>query len=157
MRLFKGLLAFSILAAGSAAFGAKCETTVTAMPGMKFDTKEIVIPTACTNTFSIKLVNTETIPKAAMGHNLVVVKTDKMAALTSAAIPAGLAGNYLPKDKSIYVAATKVLGPKETETITLDATKLKAIAAAPHSFVCTFPGHFAIMKGQIKYKMAKKS
>ena len=155
MRIFKGLVAFGILAVGSAAFGAKCETTVTALPGMKFDTQKIVIPDTCKD-FSIKLVNTETAPKVAMGHNLVIVETSKMPALTAAAIPAGLAGNYLPKDSSTYLAATKVLGPKESETIKLSAAQLKSIAAAPHSFVCTFPGHFAIMKGEIQYKSGSK-
>ena len=156
MKLVKSILALSILSSGSA-FAANCATTIKAMPGMRFDTASIVIPAACTKSYKVTLENTDTLPKQAMGHNLVITETAKMSAVATSAIPSGLGGNYLPKDKSTFVAGTKVLGPKETDSITLNEAQLKTIASKPHSFLCTFPGHSAIMKGEIKFDSAKKS
>jgi CubicO group peptidase (beta-lactamase class C family) len=42
------------------------------------------------------------------------------------------------------VAHTKLLGPNETDTL-----KLPTLAAGTYPFVCTFPGHAAIMNGQL--------
>ena len=48
------------------------------------------------------------------------------------------------------IAATKLLGGGESDSVTFDVAKLKAGEA--FSFFCTFPGHSALMKGTLQLK-----
>jgi azurin len=93
----------------------------------------------------IELKNVGTLPKDAMGHNLVVLKQgiDPMAFAMKGV---GAKDNgYMPPDSQAQVIAhTKLLGPGEAETIEFDAP-----AAGSYPFVCTFPGHAALMKGEL--------
>jgi azurin len=58
------------------------------------------------------------------------------------------ANNALPESvKDDTIAATKLLGPDETETISFTAPE-----AGDYEYVCTFPGHFALMRGTMKVK-----
>ena len=43
---------------------------------------------------------------------------------------------------SDVIAATKLLGPGESETISFTAPE-----PGDYQFVCSFPGHFAMMRG----------
>jgi azurin len=53
------------------------------------------------------------------------------------------ATNPLPDaSKGDVLAATKLLGPGESETITFTVDE-----PGDYQFVCTFPGHFAMMRG----------
>ena len=59
-------------------------------------------------------------------------------------------GHHLPKEEALtklIVASTKILGPKQEETIVF-----KAGAAGEYPYVCTFPGHFGVMKGVMTVK-----
>jgi azurin len=52
---------------------------------------------------------------------------------------------YIPEArKDDMIAHTKLLGPDESETI-----EFTAPAAGSYDYLCTFPGHFAIMKGKM--------
>ena len=46
------------------------------------------------------------------------------------------------------IAFTKLLGPDESDTITFTAPK----ESGAYEYVCTFPGHFAMMRGTMKVK-----
>lgn len=97
----------------------------------------------------VKLVfkNIGKLPKQAMGHNVIILKKGvDVASYCTAAI--GAAPEYFPKDKKDdVVAATKLLGPGETDTIIFTAP-----APGVYDYVCTFPGHFALMKGKMTVK-----
>jgi azurin len=97
----------------------------------------------------VKLVfkNIGKLPKQAMGHNVIILKKGvDVASYCTAAISA--APEYFPKDKKDdVVAATKLLGPGETDTIIFTAP-----APGVYDYVCTFPGHFALMKGKMTVK-----
>jgi azurin len=83
------------------------------------------------------------IPKEAMGHNLVILKegTDE-AAFASKAIEAQ-ATDYIPaSEKASVIAHTKLLGGGEEDTIEFTIDK-----KGTYNFLCTFPGHVAMMKG----------
>ncbi|MFP6878018.1 MAG: plastocyanin/azurin family copper-binding protein, partial [Roseibacillus sp.] len=99
---------------------------------------------------ALTLKNIGTLPVQAMGHNLVILKpgtdipTFAMAGMTNQP------GGYLPKGgdfTKLIIAKIKVLGPKEEETIVF-----KAGAPGDYPYICTFPGHFALMKGVMKVK-----
>ena len=94
---------------------------------------------------TIELKNAGTLPKEAMGHNLVVLKpgTDAVAFATKG-IPAKATDYVAPEAADQVIAHTKLLGPGESDTI-----KIATLAAGTYPFVCTFPGHAAIMNGQL--------
>src|SRR5688572_6191900 len=118
---------------------------VTANDTMKFSVTEIRAKPG--EALAITLVNQGTMPKFSMGHNLVVLTPD--VDLNAFAGDTALAAktDYLPasyKDK--IVAATKLLGPKESDTVIFKApTK-----PGRYPFVCSFPGHMQVgMKGDL--------
>ena len=85
-----------------------------------------------------------------MGHIVVILKPGSDIPKFAIGGVANAAGDYLPLDPALIaqiVAKTKILGPKEEETIVF-----KAPAAGDYPFLCTFPGHFGVMKGILKVK-----
>ncbi len=108
---------------------------VSASDQMKYDTTDLSVKKG--GTLIITLTNNGTLPKAAMAHNLVVLKpgTDTTAFVMAAM--SHRADDYLPPDQSDkVVTATKLLGPGESDTIIFHPTE-----AGSYPFVCTFPGH----------------
>lgn len=115
---------------------------------MAFNTKSIEIPKTC-KEFKITLVNKTPLPKAAFGHNLVISSEKDMQKVIGDGGTAGLASEFLKKG-SPYLFATKLLGPNEKDTVTVKVASLKA--GTKYVFFCTFPGHSAMMKGDIVLK-----
>ena len=116
---------------------------VTANDQMRFSAG--VINVKAGEPVTIELKNIGTLAKEAMGHNLVVLKpgTDPMSFAMKAV--SAKATDYLPADGADQIIAhTKLLGPGESDTL-----KVASIAPGTYPFVCTFPGHAAIMKGQL--------
>lgn len=82
-------------------------------------------------------------PKEAMGHNVVILQegTDE-AAFAAKAITAKDT-DYIPaSEKASIIAHTKLIGGGEEDTIEFTIDK-----KGTYNFLCTFPGHFAMMKG----------
>ena len=88
-------------------------------------------------------------PKASMGHNVVVAKTSDLNGVIKDGMKAGPASDYVKAGDERVLAKTKLLGGGESDSLTLDVA---AIKAAPYSFVCTFPGHTGSMRGSIVIK-----
>ncbi|MNT42110.1 Azurin-2 [compost metagenome] len=108
---------------------------------MQFNTNELRAVAGKTITLTLKHVGK--IPKEAMGHNLVILQegTDE-AAFAAKAIEAK-ATDYIPaSEKASIVAHTKLLGGGEEDTIEFTIDK-----KGTYNFLCTFPGHVAMMKG----------
>lgn len=90
---------------------------------------------------SIKLTlhNVGRMPKASMGHNWVLLKSDADARAYSIASMSAVKTDYLPEAKSDEVIVhTRLLGPGESDTITFDAPS----EPGSYPFLCSFPGHF---------------
>jgi azurin len=122
--------------------------TITGNDTMQFDLKSFEVKAG--EKVELTFKNVGKIPKIAMGHNLVVLKKGISAvAFGQKAMGAGAnATNALPDSvKGDTIAATKLLGPDETETISFTAPE-----AGDYEYVCTFPGHFALMRGTMKVK-----
>jgi azurin len=89
-------------------------------------------------------------PKVAMGHNFVLLK--------KAAVPKAVADACAPARETEFIATsvkdqllahTSLVGPGETAEVTFTAPD----AAGDYTFICTFPGHFALgMKGILTVK-----
>ena len=102
---------------------------------------------------SIQLIvsHVGSIPKIAMGHNWVLLKkgADAIAFVQKVLASGGSATNPLPKSLlGDVLAHTKLLGPGESETISFTAPAI----AGDYEYVCTFPGHFAMMRGSMEVK-----
>lgn len=97
-------------------------------------------------TLRVVLQNVGSLPKAAMGHNFVLLKAGvKPEEIAAAAAMAGPAKDYFPEDRADQIIAhTRLIGPKEKAEVTFQ------VPAEPgeYAFLCTFPGHVAAgMKG----------
>jgi len=103
-------------------------------------------------SYKITLKNVGTLPKAAMGHNMVILNpgTDALKFGTELITKHGatLQNEWKPvkAGKQVF-AQTKMLGPNEEETL-----KVKFDKSGVYHFLCTFPGHFAQMRGIINVK-----
>jgi len=125
------------------------EVVISGNDTMQFDVKSFEVKAG--SKVKLTLKNIGQIPKIAMGHNLVVLKKGITAvAFGQKALGAGAnATNALPESlKGDVIAATKLLGPAESETIEFTAPK----EPGSYEYVCTFPGHFALMRGIMTVK-----
>ncbi len=125
-----------------------CKLEIAGNDLMQFDKKELTAAADCTQ-IELTLKHTGKLPATAMGHNWVLVKTPDVSAVANAGISAGVKNNYVPAEDKRVMAHTKVVGGGESDTIKFSTAGLKKGEA--YSFVCTFPGHSAIMKGTFKF------
>lgn len=133
--------------APAAAAATGCTVAVETGDAMQYNTKEINIPKSCAD-FTITLKHTGTMPKAAMGHNIVITKAGDMNGVNSDGISAGVDKGYLKPDDERVIAATNMIGGGEETSVTFPVSKLSA--DGEYKFFCTFPGHAGVMNGQIK-------
>ncbi|MAP81501.1 MAG: azurin [Aequorivita sp.] len=79
-----------------------------------------------------------------MGHNWVLLTQDADIAAVGQAAALAKEDDYIPTDMTDQIIAhTKMLGGGETDTIEFEAP-----APGTYTFMCTFPGHYALMKGE---------
>ena len=125
------------------------EIVITGNDAMQFDLKKFDVSPG--ESVKLTLKNIGSIPKIAMGHNLVVLKkgVDALAFGQKVLASGGSATNALPKSLlGDVIAHTKLLGPGESETISFTAPE----KSGDYQYVCTFPGHFAMMRGVMEVK-----
>lgn len=110
---------------------------LTANDAMKFSVTRF--ETTAGADLKVILTNLGTMPKAAMGHNWVLLKkgTDVKAFIDAAALAAAT-DNIPPAMADAVIAHTKLLGPKQTDEITFKAPT----EPGEYVFVCTFPAHY---------------
>ncbi len=127
---------------------ADVEIVVSCNDAMQFDKKEIEVPVG--KVIKLTLKNVGKAPKIAMGHNLVILnKGADLQAWAMKAMPAKET-DFIPADEEsqkAILAYTKLLGPEEEDSITFTIKE-----AGDYEFLCSFPGHFALMKGKITAK-----
>lgn len=115
---------------------------------MQYSTKAFEVTEGQIVTLVLK--HTGKLPKAAMGHNVVILKPGTNVPEFAMKCAPMAASDYVPQDpesKAMIIANTKMLGGGETDTITFQAP-----AAGEYPFLCTFPGHFAMMQGVMTVK-----
>lgn len=134
----------ALCAVGSAYAAGPCDLTIEGTDAMKFTKDSLSVPASC-KTITLKLTHNGKIPKTAMGHNWVLVKTADVQGVDTDGIAAGAANNYVKPGDARVIAHTKVVGGGESDTVSFDGSKVKAGEA--YTFICTFPGHVALMKG----------
>ena len=118
---------------------------ITGNDTMKFSVTEIRAKPG--ETLSVTLVNIGTMPKLSMGHNWVLLKSQNLVEPFVMDAPQAATTDYIPQNrKGDMIAHTKMLGPKERDTVTFQAPK----NPGRYPYVCSFPGHYQVgMKGEL--------
>jgi azurin len=140
-------LIFAALIAAPFAF-AETKLELTGNDQMQFNAKTLEAKAGEKVILSFKHIGT--LPVVAMGHNVVILKPGTSVPAYAAKCAAAKDNGYLPTDdesKAATVAATKLLGGGESDTIEFTPTEPGA-----YPYICTFPGHFAIMQGVLTVK-----
>lgn len=116
--------------------------TINAGDDMKFDLHQIKVKEG--QKVKITLTHTGKQLKTAMGHNFIILASGvKVADFSAKAIQAA-ATDYIPASEAgNIIAHTKLLGGGESDTI-----EFTAPAKGSYNFLCSFPGHSALMNGK---------
>ena len=115
----------------------------TVVEEMRYDTTRLVVQVG--KSFEIIFENPDVMP-----HNLVVVQPGarQKVGLSAMELPAGHVDRqgraWVGEDKEI-IAASKMLEAGQAETMKITAPRTEGV----YEFVCTFPGHWALMHGEI--------
>ncbi|WP_031242844.1 azurin [Advenella kashmirensis] len=139
------LVATALSVASLPVMAAECSVDVEANDAMQFNTKEITVSKSC-KEFTINLKHTGQLPKAAMGHNIVITKSADMQAVETDGIAAGADKNYVKDGDERVIAHTKLVGGGESDSVKVPVDKL----TGDDVFFCSFPGHGSMMKGTVK-------
>lgn len=108
---------------------------------MQYNKKELKVKEGQKVTLTLKHIGK--MEKNVMGHNFVLLKLNvKLSAFAEKAVLA-VETDYIPAGTSDIIVHTKLIGGGESDTITFDAPK-----KGTYDFLCTFPGHYAMMKGK---------
>lgn len=145
LKLKHVLAAAALSVASLPVMAAECSVDVEANDAMQFNTKEITISKSC-KEFTINLKHTGQLPKAAMGHNIVISKSADMQGVETDGIAAGADKNYVKDGDERVIAHTKLVGGGESDSVKVPVDKL----TDDDVFFCSFPGHGAMMKGTVK-------
>ncbi len=117
------------------------EITITGNDQMQFNLAELKVKAGQTVRITLKHIGK--MDKNVMGHNwvLLTMGTD-IGAFGLVAVEAK-ATDFIPAGTDKVIAHTKLLGGGESDTI-----EFVAPAAGTYDFICSFPGHYALMKGK---------
>ncbi len=116
--------------------------TISAGDDMKFDLSEIKVKEG--QNVKLTLKHTGQAPVASMGHNFILLAAGvDLDAFAQDALNAK-DSEYIPTQRANEIIAhTKLIGGGETTEI-----EFKAPAKGTYDFLCSFPGHYAMMKGE---------
>lgn len=131
-----------------AAHADPCELEISGNDVLQYDKHELAAPASC-KKITVTLHHIGKQPREAMGHDWVLVRTRDLTAVDQAGLSAGLANEYVaPGDKRV-LAHTKVIGGGQTTSVTFSASILSK--GGDYSYLCTFPGHSALMHGKFRF------
>ena len=81
--------------------------------------------------------------KMVMGHNVVILKQGTDVASFAGKAAMSKDNDYIPEGTTDVIAHTKMIGGGETAVVEFTAPE-----AGEYDFICSFPGHFGMMKGK---------
>ncbi len=142
------LLAFVVPAPAGAQGTSARTVTITVNDTMRFDPSDITAKAG--ERLTVVLKDVGRMPKPAMAHNFVLLKKGANPKdFVDKSVSARETDFISPAVKSEVLANTSLVGPGETTQTTFEAPK----QAGSYTFLCSFPGHFALgMKGTLTVK-----
>ena len=143
MRIIYLMTILILTSLSNISFAQDCSQVVESNDAMQFNMKEMRVSSDC-QSLTITLKHVGNLPQQFMGHNWVLSTTEDMMPLTGVSMQAG-APNYLPENDSRVIAATEMIGGGQESSVTFDVSALNS--STEYTYFCTFPGHYAIMKG----------
>lgn len=109
---------------------------------MQFDKKKLTAFVG--QKIKLTLKHSGKMSAKSMGHNFVILKKGVDVNTFGGKAIVAADNGYIPKDAlNDIVAYSKVIGGGESTTIEFDAP-----AKGVYNFICSFPGHYALMKGK---------
>ncbi len=143
----KKILAIGVFCVfSSAALADNCNVEIEGNDAMQFNKKELTVGSSCSE-ITITLKHVGALPKATMGHAVVITKTADFQAVANAGIGAGIDNNHVPPGDARVIANTKLVGGGESASLKIPGSALEA--GGDYTFFCPFPGHNAMMKGKL--------
>jgi len=124
-----------------------CEQVIEGNDMLQFNLKEMKVSAACASV-TVTLKHTGVMAAEIMGHNWVLTSDSNFMPVATAAAGAGLENNYVPVGDDRVLSATSIIGGGEETSVTFSIGNLSA--GDDYTFFCSFPGHYAIMKGSFK-------
>ena len=124
-----------------------CEQVIEGNDMLQFNLKEMKVSAAC-GSVTVTLKHTGVMAAEVMGHNWVLTTDSDFMPVATAAAGAGLENNYVPVGDDRVLSATSIIGGGEETSVTFSIGSLSA--GDDYTFFCSFPGHYAIMKGSFK-------
>ena len=118
----------------------KIEIVIESNDQMRFNLSEINVEQG--QTVALTLKHMGKLPKAAMGHNWVLLRPNTDLASFAMSAMKAKDNEYVPVDAPEVIVNTILLGGGEKTTIEFEAP-----APGTYSFICSFPGHYALMQG----------
>lgn len=107
---------------------------------MTFSLKEIKVKAG--STVKLTLHHVGKLPKAAMGHNWVLLEAGTSVKDFGMSVMTEKDNDYIPKDGKNVIVHTDLIGGGESTTIEFEAP-----AKGEYPFLCSFPGHYGLMQG----------
>lgn len=95
---------------------------------------------------TLVLTHSGKMAKAVMGHNWVLLKQGTDITMFATKAISAAENEYIPEGDEA-IAYTSLIGGGESTSVTFTAP-----AAGTYDFICTFPGHYAAMKGRFVVK-----
>ena len=116
------------------------DIVITSNDAMQFNKKEIKVMAGKKVKLTLKHIGK--LDKKIMGHNFVLLKQGVN--LVSFANKAASSSDteYIPTNSQDIIAHTKLIGAGETVSIEFNAPE-----TGEYDFLCTFPGHYSMMRG----------
>lgn len=119
------------------------EFNLTANDQMQYNLKAMVVKAG--DKIKVNFENIGKMPIDKMGHNFILLKPNVDLATFAAKAVAAKDNNYIPADETENIIVhSKLLGPGEKTVIEFDAP-----AQGTYKFVCSFPGHYITMQGNL--------
>lgn len=116
--------------------------SINAGDDMKFDNNYFEVKKG--QKITLTLHHTGKAPKETMGHNWVLLQPGSDLTDFGNKAAAAQDNDYIPvSEQGSIIAHTKLIGGGESTSITFDAPA----TPGEYPFLCSFPGHFAIMQG----------
>lgn len=142
MRLLLSILTIFTLAFTTTVMAQdKVEITIESNDKMQFDMNEIKVEAGQTVVLTLKHVGK--LPKAAMGHNWVLLTQGTDINSFGAEASKAADNDYIPQGTDKVIVATDLIGGGQETTIEFTAPE-----KGTYDFICSFPGHYAMMKGK---------
>jgi len=105
---------------------------------MTYDKKELSVPAGAEVHLTLKNNATSSV----LGHNWVLITPGTEASVAAAGLKLGESAGYLDVRDHDVLANTPLAKPGETVDVTFTAPD-----AGKYTYICTFPGHYMMMKG----------